>query len=171
MILTPIKCPINGQMRELMVDPRTSLLELLRSEGLTSINQACAVGECGACTALIDGIPIDTCIFLAVWADGKTICTAEGEVKDGTISQVQQAYVDTGAVQCGFCTPGLVMTTTALVEKYKGQQLCRDTIRRELAGNLCRCTGYEKVIDAVLASVDNKPGCDGQGGCGGCKHE
>ena len=169
MNLTPIKCTINGQMRELMVDPRTSLLELLRSEGLTSIKQACAVGECGACTALIDGIPIDTCIFLAVWADGKTICTAE--VKDGTISPVQQAYVDTGAVQCGFCTPGLVMTTTALVEKYKGQQLCRDTIRRELAGNLCRCTGYEKVIDAVLASVDNKPGCDGQGGCGGCKHE
>ena len=171
MNLTPIKCTINGQMRELMVDPRTSLLELLRSEGLTSIKQACAVGECGACTALIDGIPIDTCIFLAVWADGKTICTAEGEVKDGTISPVQQAYVDTGAVQCGFCTPGLVMTTTALVEKYKGQQLCRDTIRRELAGNLCRCTGYEKVIDAVLASVDNKPGCDGQGGGGGCKHE
>lgn len=171
MKLTPITCTINGQRREFMVDPRTSLLELLRAEGLTSIKQACAVGECGACTALLDGTPVDTCICLAVWADGKSIRTAEGEVSEGCLSVVQQAYVDTGAVQCGFCTPGLVMTTTALVEKYKGQTLCRDTIRRELAGNLCRCTGYEKVIDAVLASVDSKPGCDGQGGCGSCAHD
>lgn len=168
---TAIKFTINGQLREFQVDPRMSLLELLRSEGLTSLKQACAVGECGACTALIDGVPTDTCIFLAVWADGKSIRTAEGEVKDGVLSRVQQAYVDTGAVQCGFCTPGLVMTSTALVEKYRGQALCRDTIRRELAGNLCRCTGYEKVIDAVLASVETKPGCDGHGGCGGCEHE
>ncbi len=171
MNMTPIQCTINGQAREFQVDPRTSLLELLRSQGLTSVKQACAVGECGACTVLIDGTPIDTCIYLAVWANGKTIRSAEGEVRDGVISSVQQAYVDTGAVQCGFCTPGLVMTTTALVEKYRGQQLCRDTIRRELEGNLCRCTGYEKVIDAVLASVDNKPGCNGQGGCGRCEDE
>ena len=171
MKLIPIKFTINGKVNEFHVDPRTSLLELLRSQGLTSIKQACAVGECGACTALIDGTPTDTCIYLAVWADGKTIRTAEGEVKDGAISTVQQAYVDTGAVQCGFCTPGLVMTTTALVEKYKGQQLCRDTIRRELAGNLCRCTGYEKVIDAVLASTSSMPSDDEHGACGNCEHE
>ena len=171
MNLTPISFTINGQLREFNVDPRTSLLELLRSQGLTSVKQACAVGECGACTVLIDGTPIDTCIYLAVWANGKNIRSAEGEVKDGALSAVQQAYVETGAVQCGFCTPGLVMTTTALVEKYQGKELCRDTIRRELAGNLCRCTGYEKVIDAVLASVESKPGCDGQGGCGGCAKE
>ena len=171
MKLTPITCTINGQVREFVLDPRTSLLELLRSEGLTSIKQACAVGECGACTALIDGTPTDTCIYLAVWANGKTIRTAEGEVRDGIISPVQQAYVDTGAVQCGFCTPGLVMTTTALVEKYQGQTLCRDTIRRELAGNLCRCTGYEKVIDAVLASVDKPLACDGKGGCRAYGHD
>ena len=98
MKLIPIKFTINGKVNEFHVDPRTSLLELLRSQGLTSIKQACAVGECGACTALIDGTPTDTCIYLAVWADGKTIRTAEGEVKDGAISTVQLAYVDTGAV-------------------------------------------------------------------------
>lgn len=160
MNLTPITVTINGQLREFSVDPRMSLLELLRLHGLVSVKQACAVGECGACTVLIDGTPIDTCIYLAVWADGQTIRSAEGEVRDGVLSPVQQAYVDTGAVQCGFCTPGLVMTTTALIEKYRGQELCRDTIRRELAGNLCRCTGYEKVIDAVLAGAEAKPGCD-----------
>lgn len=171
MNLTTIHCTINGKAREFHVDPRMSLLELLREQGITSAKQGCAVGECGACAVLIDGVPTDTCIYLAVWADGKAIRSAEGEVKDGKLSTVQQAYVDTGAVQCGFCTPGLVMTTTALVEKYRGQKVCRDTIRRELAGNLCRCTGYEKIIDAVLASVEGKPGCDGHGGCGGCSHD
>lgn len=171
MNLTTIHCTINGKQRAFHVDPRQSLLELLREQGITSTKQGCAVGECGACTVLLDGIPIDTCIYLAIWADGKDIRSVEGEVKDGQLSPVQQAYVDTGAVQCGFCTPGLVMTTTALVEKYKGQKVCRDTIRRELAGNLCRCTGYEKIIDAVLAGLEDKPGCDGHGGCGSCSHD
>lgn len=164
-----INCIINGKNRIFYVDPRMSLLELLREQGLTSIKMGCAIGECGACTALIDGIPTDTCVFLAVWADGKDIRTAEGEVKNGELSPVQQSFVDQGAVQCGFCTPGLVMTATALKEKYKGQKICRNAVRKELAGNLCRCTGYEKVIDAVLSSLESKSGCDEQGGCG-CKH-
>lgn len=161
-----IRCTINGAPREFDVDPRTSLLEVLRGQGLTGAKLACAVGECGACSVLIDGVPTDTCIHLAVWADGKSIRTTEGEVKDGELSPVQQAYVDHGAVQCGFCTPGLVMTTTALVDKYRGTKLCRDDIRRELAGHLCRCTGYEKIIDAVVAAAGAREGCDGRGGCG-----
>lgn len=148
-----IQCTVNGKETTFSIEPGASLLEVLRAEGLTSSKQGCGVGECGACTVLIDGTPIDSCIYLAVWADGKHIRTAEGEVRDGQLSTVQQAYVDAGAVQCGFCTPGLVMTTTAFIEKYKGQDVSREEIRRCHAGNLCRCTGYEKIINAAEGAL------------------
>ena len=122
-MLKTIRCTVNGKARELSFDVRASLLEVLRAEGLTSSKQGCGVGECGACTVLVDNIPVDSCIFLAVWADGKTIRTAEGEAKGNRLSRVQQAYVDAGAVQCGFCTPGLVMSSTAFIEKHKGHPL------------------------------------------------
>nr|MEE4268341.1 xanthine dehydrogenase subunit XdhC [Candidatus Krumholzibacteria bacterium] len=144
-----ISFTVNGEKFTQDVEVGLSLLDLLREEGLTSIKQGCGVGECGACTALIDNIPIDTCMYLAVWADGKTIRTVEGEVRDGQISQVQQAYIDAGAVQCGYCTPGFIMTSTAFVEKHKGQEVSRELIRKEHAGNLCRCTGYETIICAI----------------------
>ena len=130
-MLKTIRCTVNGKARELSFDVRASLLEVLRAEGLTSSKQGCGVGECGACTVLVDNIPVDSCIFLAVWADGKTIRTAEGEAKGNRLSRVQQAYVDAGAVQCGFCTPGLVMSSTAFIEKHKGQPVTREEIRRE----------------------------------------
>ena len=148
-MLKTIRCTVNGKARELSFDVRASLLEVLRAEGLTSSKQGCGVGECGACTVLVDNIPVDSCIFLAVWADGKTIRTAEGEAKGNRLSRVQQAYVDAGAVQCGFCTPGLVMSSTAFIEKHKGQPVTREEIRRGHAGNLCRCTGYDAIIAAV----------------------
>ncbi len=166
MNLTCVEFTLNGKPKSISIDPRVSLLAMLRDLGYTSVKQGCAVGECGACTVLVDGVPVDSCIYLALWVSGKEVRTTEGEVKDNILSIVQQAYVDAGAVQCGFCTPGLVMTTTALVEKYRGKKICRDTVRKELAGNLCRCTGYEKVIDAVLASLESRPQCDGAGGCG-----
>ena len=125
-MLKTIRCTVNGKARELSFDVRASLLEVLRAEGLTSSKQGCGVGECGACTVLVDNIPVDSCIFLAVWADGKTIRTAEGEAKGNRLSRVQQAYVDAGAVQCGFCTPGLVMSSTAFIEKHKGQPVTRE---------------------------------------------
>ncbi|MFK5925468.1 MAG: 2Fe-2S iron-sulfur cluster-binding protein [Desulfuromusa sp.] len=140
---------VNDEHHTINIDVRLSLLELLREEGLTSVKQGCGVGECGACTVLINNTPIDSCMYLAVWADGKTIRTVEGEIKDGKISQVQQSYIDAGAVQCGYCTPGFIMTSTAFVEKHKGQSVDRDLIRKEHAGNLCRCTGYETIICAV----------------------
>ena len=152
-MLKTIRCTVNGKARELSFDVRASLLEVLRAEGLTSSKQGCGVGECGACTVLVDNIPVDSCIFLAVWADGKTIRTAEGEAKGNRLSRVQQAYVDAGAVQCGFCTPGLVMSSTAFIEKHKGQPVTREEIRRGHAGNLCRCTGY----DAIIAAVEKLP--------------
>lgn len=100
-----ISCTLNGQVRELTVSPAARLSDVLREQGLISVKHGCSVGECGACTVLIDGIAVDTCLYLAVWADGKQIRTAEGEMKHGKPSAVQQAYADSGAVQCGFCTP------------------------------------------------------------------
>ncbi|MBW5407727.1 xanthine dehydrogenase iron sulfur-binding subunit XdhC [Morganella morganii] len=144
-----ISCTLNGQVRELTVSPAARLSDVLREQGLISVKHGCSVGECGACTVLIDGIAVDTCLYLAIWADGKQIRTAEGEMKHGKPSAVQQAYADSGAVQCGFCTPGLIMMTTALLEKHKGQTLTIRQIRHGLAGNLCRCTGYQMVANAT----------------------
>ncbi|KEI73387.1 (2Fe-2S)-binding protein [Endozoicomonas elysicola] len=156
-----IQCQLNGKPVELVVDVRQSLLEALRAHGLTGCKEGCGVGECGACTVLIDEVPIDSCITLAIRAEGRTIRTVEGESINGELSPVQQAYVDAGAVQCGFCTPGLVMKTTSYVEGLtqsaggccQSGNIDRDTIRREHAGNLCRCTGYQTVVDAVEQSI------------------
>ena len=151
-----ISCTINGKKKELTVDVRRSLLEVLREElGLISVKQGCAVGECGACTVLIDDVPIDACIYLAVWADGRAIRTVEGESKNCALTKVQHAFVEEGAVQCGICTPGFVMAATAFVEKHKGKKVSRSEIRRGLAGNLCRCTGYDTIITAVEKSLDD----------------
>ena len=152
-----ISLEINGRKKEIQVDVRQSLLEVLREKlGLTSVKQGCAAGECGACTVLLDGEPIDACIFLAVWADGRSIRTVEGESTDGKLSTVQAAFVDEGAVQCGICTPGFVMAATALVEKHGDTPPDRDKIRMGLAGNLCRCTGYDTIVTAVEKSMHKK---------------
>lgn len=156
-MLKTIHCSVNGKACELTVDVRSSLLDALRGEGLTGSKQGCGVGECGACTVLVDDAPVDSCIFLAVWADGHAIRTAEGEVKGGMLSAVQRAYVDAGAVQCGFCTPGFIMTSTAFVEKHKGRNVSREEIRRGHAGNLCRCTGYDAIIAAVESCLTGQP--------------
>jgi len=145
-----ISFTINAKAVTFQVDARQSLLDLLRMQGYVSVKEGCGVGECGACTVLVDGMPIDSCLYLALWADGRTIRTTEGEAKEGKLSEVQQAYLDTGAVQCGFCTPGLIMSSTAFIEKNKGRAgISRHEIRRAHAGNLCRCTGYEGIIRAV----------------------
>ena len=145
---------VNGKAYDLEVDVRESLLEVLRSHlGFTGAKQGCGVGECGACSVLIDGIPYDTCIYLAVWADGKEIRTIEGLVaKNGELSEVQKAFVEEGAVQCGFCTPGLVLTTTALAESVK--DYTREELKRELSGHLCRCTGYQTILKAAEKSLE-----------------
>ncbi|HWQ30307.1 MAG TPA: xanthine dehydrogenase subunit XdhC [Negativicutes bacterium] len=139
---------VNEKVYSLEVDIKESLLEVLRNRlHYTGVKQGCSVGECGACTVLINGTPINSCIFLALWADGKKITTVEGVSKDGELSEVQQAFVDEGAVQCGFCTPGLVLTATALAES--GRKYTDEEIKREISGHLCRCTGYNKIFNAV----------------------
>ena len=151
-----ISCTINGKSVTLVVDVRQSLIEVLRENGYTSVKEGCGVGECGACTVLVDDIPVDSCLYLAVWIDGCSIRTAEGETREGKLSAVQQAYLDKGAVQCGFCTPGLIMSSTAFVEQHKGNKVSRDEIRRGHAGNLCRCTGYEDIIKAVEQCLEDE---------------
>ncbi|MEW7864408.1 xanthine dehydrogenase iron sulfur-binding subunit XdhC [Aeromonas diversa] len=151
-----IECEINGKPYRYSVPPSLSLLHLLRSQGLISVKEGCRVGECGACTVRVDGVAIDSCIYLAVWANGKSIRTVEGEEQGGRLSDLQQALIDEGAVQCGFCTPGLVMAGAALLDKTARRPLTETEIRRGLAGNLCRCTGYQNVVRAVQRCCHKK---------------
>jgi carbon-monoxide dehydrogenase small subunit len=153
-LLKKISFTVNGKEVSLEVNPGETLLEVLRKRlGYTGVKKGCAVGECGACTVLIDGTPTDSCIYLAVWADGKEIITIEGIAEDGKLSKVQEAFVEEGAVQCGFCTPGLVLTTTAMVQS--GKKYTREEIKRELSGHFCRCTGYQNIIKAVEKSLED----------------
>ena len=144
-----IHCNINGKEVEKMVDVRASLTDMLRNEyRLTSVKKGCEVGECGACNVLINGEAFNSCIYLAVWAEGKNIETLEGLLSpDGSLSDVQQAFVEESAIQCGFCTPGFIMTT---VEILNAKKLYTDEeLRKLLSGHLCRCTGYENILRAV----------------------
>lgn len=144
---------INDKKHTIEVDIRETLLDVLRERlHYTGVKRGCSVGECGACTVLVDGLPIDSCIYMAVWADGKEILTVEGLEKNGELSKVQKAYIDEGAVQCGFCTPGLVLTTTSLVNS--GKQYSDEEIKREISGHLCRCTGYQKIFNATKKSLE-----------------
>jgi len=143
-----INFTLNGKNLTLEVDVRESLLDVLRDKlHMTGTKKGCGVGECGACTVIVDDETVDSCIYLAVWADGKNVRTIEGEAKSGNLSPVQKAFVEEGAIQCGFCTPGLIMQATSLLER--GKKLTREEIRKGLAGNMCRCTGYQNIINAV----------------------
>ena len=144
-----IHCTINGKEVEKMVDVRAPLTDMLRNEySLTSVKKGCEVGECGACTVLIDGEAFNSCIYLAVWAEGKNIQTLEGLLSpDGELSDVQQAFVEETAIQCGFCTPGFIMTTVEIVNSKR--LYTDDELRKLLSGHLCRCTGYENILRAV----------------------
>lgn len=144
-----VTCIVNGKEVAEYVDVRESLLDMLRNRlGLTSVKKGCEVGECGACTVIIDGETIDSCIYLAVWAKGKNIRTLEGLTgPEGQLTRIQEAFIEEGAIQCGFCTPGFVMSATVLLER--GEKLTRDAIRKHMAGNLCRCTGYQNIVNAV----------------------
>jgi carbon-monoxide dehydrogenase small subunit len=144
-----IRCKINGRDTETVVDVRASLTDMLRNEyRLTSVKKGCEVGECGACNVIIDNECFNSCIYLAVWAEGKEITTTEGLLSaDGELSEIQQAFIDEGAVQCGFCTPGFIMSAAEIVNS--GKEYSDGELRKLLAGHLCRCTGYENIFKAV----------------------
>lgn len=145
----PLRLTLNGAERTLDVRPHHTLLEVLRDEaGLTSPREACGVGMCGACTVLLDGRPISSCLLLAPLADGAEIVTVEGlEQPDGGLHPIQQAFVDHTAFQCSYCTPGFILTTKALLDEQPDPD--REAARAYLAGNLCRCGSYVKILDAV----------------------
>jgi aerobic-type carbon monoxide dehydrogenase small subunit (CoxS/CutS family) len=139
---------INGESHDLSVAPTETVLDLLRRRlGLTGTNMDCCMGICGACTVLLNGRPVSSCLLLAVQADGGEIRTVESLEADGRLAPLQDAFLRKGAVQCGYCTPGFLMTATALLEENPTPT--RDEIVDALKGNLCRCTGYKKIVEAV----------------------
>lgn len=143
-----IETTINGRDYSLEVEPRKTLLAVLRDQLLlTGTKEGCGTGDCGACTVLLDGQPVTSCLMLAVEADGREVTTIEGIASDGQLHPVQQALVEVGGMQCGFCTPGFVLSAVALLEE--NPKPSGDEIRRALAGNLCRCTGYTKIVEGV----------------------
>lgn len=153
-MLKLIQMTVNDKSVELAVDERESLLDTLRNRlGLTSVKRGCEVGECGACTVLVEGEAIDSCIYLTVWAEGKHILTVEGlRGPNGELSPIQQAFIEEAAVQCGFCTPGLIMTAVEIVGT--GKKYSREELRKLISGHLCRCTGYQNVIDGVEKAIE-----------------
>jgi carbon-monoxide dehydrogenase small subunit len=143
-----IQVTVNGEQEWLEVPANMTLLHLLREKlALTGAKNGCAAGECGACTVMMDGEPVNSCLVLAVEADGREILTVEGLARDGQLDALQQAFVDEGGVQCGFCTPGMLISSRALLNRCPDPS--EDEIREALVGNLCRCTGYTRIVAAV----------------------
>ncbi|MCK5793607.1 MAG: (2Fe-2S)-binding protein [Anaerolineales bacterium] len=145
---------INGQSEELLVPSNMTLLHVLRDQlGLTGTKNGCEAGECGACTVLIDGEPTNSCMVLAVELEGREITTIEGLSSNGKLTPLQQAFADLNAVQCGYCTPGMLMSGTALLRRNPNPTT--EEIQEALVGNLCRCTGYQRIIDAIMEASRN----------------
>ena len=153
----PIEVTVNGARRALRVATHHTLLEVLRDDlTLTGTKECCLVGECGACTVLLDGRPVDSCLVLAVEADGGDILTVEGlAARDGRLAPIQQAFLDKGAVQCGFCIPGQLMSAHALLAGHPHPT--REEIEEGMAGNLCRCACYEQIFEAIEAVAHGTP--------------
>ena len=144
-----LHCCINGTDIERLVEDDGSLLSFLREDlGLTGTKEGCGEGDCGACTVLVDGKSVNSCLYPALLAEGKEITTIEGIEKDGCLSEIQQAFIRHGAIQCGFCSPGMIVSAEALL--MKNPDPSEYEIRRGLSGNLCRCTGYQQMVDAIL---------------------
>lgn len=151
----PLSLTVNGDQQELYVDTRRSLLDVLRNEiGLTGTHRGCDSGDCGACTVHLNGLPATSCLVLAADCEGVEVLTIEGIAQIGSLHPLQRAMVDQGAIQCGFCTPGIVMNALSLLEEVPAPSEAQ--VRTVLSGNLCRCTGYRKILDAV-ASLQGEP--------------
>jgi carbon-monoxide dehydrogenase small subunit len=139
---------LNGRARDLDVEPHRTLLEVLRDQlGIFDVKEGCNEGVCGACTVLLDGRPVSSCLVLGVATRGRPITTVRGLRPDGDLHPLQEAFLEHGAVQCGFCTPGMLLTAVAFLQAHPGAS--REEIRHAIDGNLCRCTGYVKIIDAI----------------------
>jgi carbon-monoxide dehydrogenase small subunit len=150
-----IRLRVNGQDHEVLVDTRITLVDLLRERmGLTGTNKGCATGECGACTIIMNGDAVNSCLVLAVDADGAEITTVEGLAHNGNLDPLQQAFIDEGAVQCGFCTPGMIMVAKDFLRKNPNPS--EDDYLTAISGNLCRCTGYIKIVNALKKAAESE---------------
>jgi len=148
--MIPLRCKINWEAIQVKIPSDATLLYVLREIcHLTGTKEGCGEGDCGACTVLVDNISVNSCIYLAVWAEGKDILTIEGTATKPELSLIGRTFVEYGAVQCGYCSPGMIMSTYALLKA--NPHPTEEEIRRGLSGNLCRCTGYQAMVDAVMA--------------------
>lgn len=147
-----IKITINGEVYKADVEPWESLLEVLRNRfGLTGVKEACGRGDCGSCTVILDGKVVNSCLVLAMDARDKEVLTIEGLAKDGKLHRVQEAFIEYGAIQCGFCSPGMILCAKALLDENPNPT--EEEVRDAIIGNLCRCTGYHKIVEAILAAA------------------
>ena len=145
---------VNGIPQELLIDPHRTLLEVVREDlHLTGAKEGCGTGDCGACSMLVDGRLVTSCLLLAGEAEGADVLTIEGLARDGELHPLQNAFIDYGAVQCGFCIPGIILAAKALLDA--NPHPTTDEIRQGIAGNLCRCTGYTKIVEAIAAAAEN----------------
>ena len=149
----PVSLTINDDQYDLLIEPRKTLLAVLRDTiGLTGTKEGCSTGDCGACTVIVEGKSVTSCLMLAVSANGKAITTIEGLSSDGSLHPLQRAFIDKGGYQCGFCTPGFIMASKAFLNEYPNASEAE--IRHALGGNICRCTGYTKIIEAVMSAAE-----------------
>jgi carbon-monoxide dehydrogenase small subunit len=149
MAKTALTLRVNGESHEVLVEPDRTLLDVLRADlGLTGTKTNCLDAECGVCTVLVDGLAVNACLYLALSAEGRAIMTIEGLARDGVLHPLQQAFIDRGAVQCGYCIPGTILAAKAYLDEHPRPSEAE--VREALAGNLCRCTGYQKIVEAVL---------------------
>ena len=143
-----VRCSVNGQVFDKTIEDDMSLLSFLRNElGLTGTKEGCGEGDCGACTVIVDGKTVNSCLFPAPLADGSDILTIEGLEKNGELSRIQESFISHGAIQCGFCSPGMIMSVYCLLQNNPNPT--ENEIRRAISGNLCRCTGYQQIVDSV----------------------
>lgn len=154
----PISLTVNGDKYDVMVSPLSKLVDVLRDDLLiTGPKKGCAEGECGACTVIMDGKPVSSCLVLAPQADGKEITTIEGlEHEDGTLDPIQEEFMNSAAIQCGYCSPGMMIMSKALL--MVNPHPTEEEVRDALSGNLCRCTGYQQIVDAVMAAAEKEQG-------------
>jgi len=148
----PIQLHVNGIACQVEVEPTRTLLQVIREDlRLTGTKSGCEKGECGACTVLVDGLAINSCLLPVVEANGKQILTIEGLARNGQLHRLQEKFIELGAIQCGFCTPGMILVAKALLDRNPNPT--EEEVRREIVGNFCRCTGYEKIVEAILAAA------------------